>query len=64
MNMKVSIQGDEEEARSFVEKCPVDSGHQSEDDSDSDMDTKEDSRRVCLQCWCIYFYVTSTEEPV
>jgi len=45
--MKVSIQGDEEEALSFVEQRPVDSENQSDNDSDSDMDTKEeDCRRV------------------
>ena len=47
--VKVSIHGDEEEARSFTGNWSNDGGHQSEDDSDSDMDSKAESssRRVC-----------------
>ena len=65
-SMKVSIQGDEEEAQSFVEQRPIDSGHQSDDDSDSDMDTKEeDSRRVCtMLMYLVIFLIFSTEESV
>jgi len=65
-SMKVSIQGDEEEAQSFVEQRPIDSGHQSDDDSDSDMDTKEeDSRRVCtVLVYLVVFLIFPTEESV
>ena len=47
--VKISIHGDEEEARSFTgEWLNNGGGRQSEDDSDSDMDTKTESssRRV------------------
>lgn len=55
--VKVSIHGDEEEARSFTGNWSNDGGRQSEDDSDSDMDSKTESssRRVYAT---ILFYIT------
>lgn len=47
--VKISIHGDEEEVRSFTGNWLNDGGKQSEDDSDSDMDSKTEessSRRV------------------
>ena len=52
--VKISIQGDEEEAHSFTGDWLNDGGHQSEDDSDSDMDSKtESSSRRVLSYNCI-----------
>lgn len=46
--VKISIQGDEEEAQGFTSEWVNDGGRQSEDDSDSDMEsrTESSSRRV------------------
>jgi len=47
--VKISIHGDEEAAYSFTGEWLDNGGHQSEDDSDSDMDSKTEessSRRV------------------
>ena len=51
--LKISIQGDEEEAQSFTSELINDGGHRSEDDSDSD--TESSSRRVltCNYIYCI-----------
>ena len=52
--VKISIQGDEEEARSFTGEWLNDGGHRSEDDSDSDMESKtESSSRRVLTYNCI-----------
>lgn len=49
--VKISIHGDEEEAQSFTGEWLNNGGRQSEDDSDSDMDSKTEessSRRVII----------------
>lgn len=52
--VKISIHGDEEAAHSFTGEWLNNGGRQSEDDSDSDMDSKteESSSRRVLEC-CI-----------
>lgn len=49
--VKISIHGDEEEARNFTGRWLNEGGRQSEEDSDSDMESKTEessSRRVFI----------------